>query len=78
MTHPAATTTFTYEPYFNAIGQVTHVVNPAGKVTKNVYDTAGRLKKTYDGLGQNVEFVFNTAGQMTAHKDQKGNTTTYT
>jgi RHS repeat-associated protein len=64
------TTTFTYTPY----GAVQTTTDPDGVVTTFNYDTAHRLVKVTDALGNTIQYTLDVVGNKTAEQiyDAKG------
>ena len=58
------TTTFSYTPY----GYVASVTDPDGVVTAYGYDTAHRLNKVTDALGNYIQYTLDAAGDKTAEQ----------
>ncbi|WP_164931829.1 RHS repeat protein [Dyella sp. M7H15-1] len=59
-----ATTSFTYMPY----GAVQTVTDPDGVTTTYGYDTAHRLTKITDALGNTIQYTLDAAGNQTAEQ----------
>jgi RHS repeat-associated protein len=56
---------------------VTSVTNPAGGVSTNQYDPAGRLIKQINAAGEVTAFTYDTAGQLIKKTDPLGGVTKY-
>jgi RHS repeat-associated protein len=70
-------TRYTYTPR----GQVATTTDPNGHVTRNSYDSVGRLIELTEALGTPEEasrqYEYNVAGNLTAAIDENGNRTEY-
>ena len=66
-----ATTQFEY----NALRQVTKVVDPMGNVTSSVYDAGGVLTEATNPLGGVTTYESNNVRQVTESVDPNGNVT---